>query len=254
MGFLLIDTNETIVRKINAAYLKKIKSNFSSRQNISIIENIVRDFVTKAIKNTYTWQSLQGVTAADGFSLVGHFGIPKGSNGPRLDELLSIWSNEIVVQPQTIDTHSQVFKLKYKFYAIEADWANVLASPAGVSPNDSPRSRKGESPTLIPWLEWLLVAGDQIEIKDFTINRSSGPGSRSGEAVMIKINSLTWKVPAEFAPFSTDNNFVTRALAKLVEDAKFKNDLTNEFKNFGVIDYSPSTLYDLGGIDLSDLI
>lgn len=60
----------------------------------------------------------------------------------------------------------------------------------------------------IPWLEWLLTAGDAIIIADFGVE--FGNYGRTGKARMSK-KKAPYKVPSAFSG-TIDNNFVTRAI------------------------------------------
>ena len=63
----------------------------------------------------------------------------------------------------------------------------------------------------LPWLQWLLTAGDSIIIRNFGVER--GPYGRTGKA----------RMSGDFAPFkvdgrysgTADNNFITRAVDKV---------------------------------------
>lgn len=61
----------------------------------------------------------------------------------------------------------------------------------------------------IPWLQWLLTAGDSIIIADFGVDY--GPKGRSGMGSMT-VKRRPFKVNSSFSGTSTDN-FITRALA-----------------------------------------
>jgi hypothetical protein len=60
----------------------------------------------------------------------------------------------------------------------------------------------------LPWLEWLLTAGDSILIADFGVE--FGNYGRTGKARMSK-KKAPYKVPSVFSG-TIDNNFVTRAI------------------------------------------
>ena len=73
----------------------------------------------------------------------------------------------------------------------------------------------GKHKTQIPWLEWLLLAGDSIIIQDFHVltalakGVASFPASRSGTALMVPRGA--WRIPPEFAGTADDNWFVRAA-------------------------------------------
>ena len=66
----------------------------------------------------------------------------------------------------------------------------------------------------LPWLEWLLFKGNEILIKNYTVEFGSNPNSRSGLAIMIPSSSNNWRVPPEFVG-SESNNWITRAISRI---------------------------------------
>jgi hypothetical protein len=63
----------------------------------------------------------------------------------------------------------------------------------------------------IPWLEWLLLRGDEIIIYDYEVKYGKGLG-RSGEGVMIETNGF-FQV-AELHRGTRDDNFITKAISR----------------------------------------
>ena len=212
--FVLHGSNIQIIKQINEAAIRKLSKPFYDKKNLEGIADIVRGIVIAAIISTDTWKSLAGNSPK---GLDAHFGIPKGENADRLRSLLDIWSKEVRVVPHNIKRGRDQNIFSYTFYAIQADWANVLNSSAGRVINDSSNSRLGKTTTVIPWLQWLLIAGDQTKISGYQIAFGNyGKNSRSGKAIMKP--QMEWIVPPEFSPFSTDNNFITRALEDLSKE------------------------------------
>jgi len=65
------------------------------------------------------------------------------------------------------------------------------------------------SGTEIKWLEWLLIKGDEIIIKDYHVVFGSFDNSRSGEAIMFKHGS--YQVSPSYSGTFNDN-WITREL------------------------------------------
>lgn len=65
----------------------------------------------------------------------------------------------------------------------------------------------------LPWLEWLLLRGNEVIVQNYSVNYTSNPRSRSGLALMIQSNS-SWRVPSNFAGTEADN-WTTRAINKI---------------------------------------
>ena len=68
----------------------------------------------------------------------------------------------------------------------------------------------------MPWLEWLLLKGNQIIVRNYEVKIGSNSRSRSGDAIMIS-SSENWRVPPEFIGTNT-NNWTTRALSKIEDE------------------------------------
>jgi hypothetical protein len=68
----------------------------------------------------------------------------------------------------------------------------------------------------LPWLEWLLLKGNTILVRNFEVEFGENPRSRSGNAIMIGSKS-NWRVPPEFAGTIRDN-WTTRALSRIDTD------------------------------------
>ena len=66
----------------------------------------------------------------------------------------------------------------------------------------------------LPWLQWLLFEGNEILIKNYTVEFGPNPNSRSGLAVMKPSLSSSWRVPPEFVG-SEENNWITRAISRI---------------------------------------
>jgi hypothetical protein len=66
----------------------------------------------------------------------------------------------------------------------------------------------------LPWLEWLLLYGGKIIVRDYRVKMGSNNRSRTGMAVMVESSGSNWRVPTEFAGTS-NNNWVTRAINKI---------------------------------------
>lgn len=226
-GIHLDDSDQSIIQKLNKIAAKKITTNFFKPSNIKLIESIVRDLVLNSIRLSKTWQSLHGNAEQD-VQLDAHFGIPKSDRDDNLERLLKIWGDEIKVIPNQVQYQAQRFTMSYDFYAIEAGWGNVLQAGEGLVENNSRRAQRGEAPKIIPWLHWILVGGDSFN-PEYEIQFINSPNSRSGKALM-KIGG-SWSIPQEFAPFDTDNNFVTRALQELANSNDLQSYLNSVLKN-----------------------
>ena len=78
----------------------------------------------------------------------------------------------------------------------------------------------------LPWLEWLLLRGNQIIIRNYQVRMGASPYSRTNMAVMVQ-SKKNWRVPMEFAGTIT-NNWTTRALDKV--DAQIIDNIINSIE------------------------
>jgi len=65
----------------------------------------------------------------------------------------------------------------------------------------------------LPWLEWLLLRGNETIVQNYSVNYTSNPRSRSGLALMVP-SSSSWRIPANFTGTESDN-WTTRAISKI---------------------------------------
>lgn len=222
--FKFVDAYPQIIKKLNDAMINKLSKQLYSDDNIKIVEKAVRLFVKSTIQSSKVWKSLSG---GDPKGLDKHFGIPKGTVGQRLETLLDIWADQILVEPKTI-IRNKSFILSYDFYAVYADWADVLNAEEGITYNKSRNHPEGQR---LHWLSWLLVEGDQLQIDGYTIDYGPNPASRSGGAIMIP--KLSWRIPTGFGPFNTNSNFVTRQLDLVARDTDFRKILIEAMQRVG---------------------
>lgn len=87
-------------------------------------------------------------------------------------------------------------------YIQPSDFQNLLNLPEAYSIIELGNS--------LPWLKWLLTAGDAILIQGYHVEYGNSPSSRSGGAIMVP--KSIFKVNSTFSG-TEDDNFITRALA-----------------------------------------
>lgn len=150
--------------------------------------------------------------------LMGEFGIPDAES--RLDVILSTITRGVRVTPIPIKIVRNQFEGGMLIKMIRSDFEDIL-SLGGSSYISQPSSEE------VPWLGWLIGAGDDIVvfshkiIKDLDSNQKLR--SRTGQALMVPGSG--WRVPPEYSG-TFENNFITRAfdvigvetiLAKIIE-------------------------------------
>ena len=74
-----------------------------------------------------------------------------------------------------------------------------------------------EAGASLPWLQWLLTAGDAIIVTGYSVEYSGSPTSRSGGAIMVPKG--VFKVDSSFSG-TADDNFISRAINKYQDRIK----------------------------------
>lgn len=117
-------------------------------------------------------------------------------------EIIYAIANSTYVYFKNIRLYKKSASAVLSIYIQPSDFRNLFALPGSSIQTD-----KGQT---IPWLEWLLTAGDSILITDYHVDYGDFPSSRSGGAIMKPTGAF--KVDSQFSGTASDN-FITRALA-----------------------------------------
>lgn len=86
--------------------------------------------------------------------------------------------------------------------AIRSDYSDILSIDDSILITE-----KGDR---LPWLQWLLLRGDDVIIADYSIRY--GNFGRTGGGHMVPVGS--WSVPS-YAIGVENNNFITRAMSSI---------------------------------------
>lgn len=159
--------------------------------------------IKEAVKNAIMSQP-EVDSLIDG-NLMYEFGIPDARN--RLSNILDIWLNNTVILTRN-QRGSTRFKYSFTFQMIQADYSDVLNADEALV-----KIVGG----ALPWLEWLLLRGDDVIVRDYDVEFLPGKNnrkSRTGMAIMVKGPNRQWSVPKEYAG-DANNNFVTRAIEQI---------------------------------------
>lgn len=189
----IVENDKTILMKINKALAKELNTRFKKKQ--AKLSSLVKSIVWKAVFFSPECQSLSNGT------LKLDFGLTQDPASLIADAVSS--SVVVLLDPISVSGGSSISG-GIKIYIQPNDYSNLLGSSF---------SRQAiESGGSIPWLEWLLLAGDSIIIADFGVEYSSQAKGRAGPARMSK-SEKPFKVDSQFSG-TKDNNFITRALKK----------------------------------------
>jgi hypothetical protein len=197
----LVETEQQIAKKIGEA----IATEFNKKL-INIANKVrpqIQNIVFTAIMNSPEVQSLQGG------DLQAELGVPDAAG--RVRNLAELWAKSIrVVSFQPAKMQGGFFRATLELGGIQSDFADALSSPDAIYTTNSGQ--------VIQWLEWLLIEGDKVIIREYQIGLDVYDVSRTGLGnVMIKNQKASWSVPAHFAG-TEDDNFVTRAIDTVADD------------------------------------
>jgi len=198
----LINTDSDIRKQILSALKSQaqVVLNKSKNDMNTQISALVKQF----IKAEPEYQQLLGG------ELRYQLGIP---NSAIVDQIVDIWSNNIKIVNNRISTTSNGLKGGFSINMIKSDYSDVLSANAATITDSNTGS-------TVPWLEWLLLRGGDILVKDYEIQIGPNPRSRTGMAIMVSSKS-DYRLPAKFAGTET-NNWVYRAISK-IDDATMQN-------------------------------
>jgi hypothetical protein len=192
LSFDLKETDSEISRKIVDILKPQIDQYF--KDILQTIQPKLVTLVMDAIRNAPEYDSL-----ANG-RLKAEFGIPNSVG--RVESILKFWEN-IEVKYKKVSRKGDGLVGGFSLQMIKSDFSDVISLPDAILTTE-----KG---TALNWLEWLLLFGNQVIIKDYNVQLGSFNRSRTGMAIMSGAISGKWSVPSEFAGVIT-NNWITRSI------------------------------------------
>lgn len=190
----LVDSGGQIQRKIVRALTERMNTVLDNVAN-SVVKPI-RNIVNKSLISQPEVASL-----ANG-DLAAEFGLPDGLN--RIQTIIDFWTSNVIVKKRRITTSGGRFSGGLTISMIRSDFSDVFRL------NESTITTANG--IELPWLQWLLMFGDQIIVRDYEVEFNPRGRSRSGEAIMVR-SQRGWGVPPQFSG-TVNANFVTRALAQ----------------------------------------
>jgi hypothetical protein len=180
----------SIIEHINEAFDKALKT---LKQSIPLE-------IHRAITSEPEYQSLTGGV------LLYELGIPDASK--KVNNIVNIWTNNFNIEVFPVSISGSRITGGFSISMIKENYEDVLSSEDAFVMDDAKSLR-------LPWLEWLLLYGGKIIVRNYEVQVGSNPNSRTGLAIM-KPSKKNWRVPPEFSG-TKENNWVTRALDKLDE-------------------------------------
>lgn len=188
--------NKTIERQILTSLKGELDGVLSDAAK-KLVGGITK-IIDGAIKASPEYQSLVGG------KLKFELGVPDAKQ--RMEDILDLYYRNIVVNKTAVKVSGGKLVGSLKIENKRSDWKDLIGLPAGRI-----ITKKG---TVLPWLEWLLLSGNKIIIRDWDVKLINNRRSRTGGALMVEGKNKRWRVPPEFSGTS-NNNFITRALEKV---------------------------------------
>ncbi len=203
------ESNRSIVAKINKSLAEM--ANKEIRNRVAGIKSALQPIVAAALFDCPEIRSLaSGVLRFD-------FGLT-GDPGPQI---VAAIVQSLDIKTKRVTGSQNGIKGGLTIVLQPTDYANLLSLPVAM--------QTLEIESSIPWLEWLLTAGDTIIIANYGVQYGAGLG-RSGGANMVSLKKAPigpFKVNSAFSG-SIDNNFITRALDAV--EPQIQNAIIGAFK------------------------
>lgn len=175
----------------------KIHLDMAMTKTINYIEPKIRILLREALQNEPEYGSL-----ING-DLRKEFGIADVSN---VDRVIDRVVHSVTITKKNITINNSGLSGGITLNIVPSDYNGIIDDSAAFVVDDV----RGYS---LPWLEWLILKGGEIIVRNFEVRYGTNPTSRSGDAIMVT-SSKNWRVPAQYAG-TTKNNWITRALSTI---------------------------------------
>ena len=189
-----METDASFSEKVLDEYYLEINAKITKNKNKALQE--VKDVTKGFLYSTETYKSLVSGELAK------HFGFRKGQERSRLEPILNTFIRSM--QYRFIPFGKN--KGGFSFLGFVSGFQDVLSLPEATIAGASEEVVTVNYP--LPWLNWLLLRGDDIIVNDYKIEIGTiaAKSSRSGKAIMISGGS--WAVPELSGTES--NNWITK--------------------------------------------
>lgn len=169
------------------------------------IQERIKQKFSELIYNHIVTQSLLGhVKTGSGASLQGELGLVSPIS--KVVGVINHWLSTLYFSPRKVVATSNDLRGGFVLGMVQADFQDVI--------NISDAIQVTEKGWNLKWLEWLVLNGDKVIIRNYKIFVKRGAG-RSGEAIMRAEGEGLWHMPTDFGPYNSDNNFVTQVIDKM---------------------------------------
>jgi len=201
-----------IFRSDDKKFRKKVLDNVrrSYRSTYPKIRNSLKTFLTEQLKTEF--YANKTVDSISNGILKGELGLttPEANLEAILQKMIST-INITVSAPADLKTIMSI-----RLEAVRDDFQDLLA--LGAATQDwTDRQNKEVRGEPLPWLEWLLLEGNNVIVADFRVTHKKGLG-RSGElAIMEPVDGSFWRVPPSYQGTITDN-FILDIVVKVKKE------------------------------------
>lgn len=128
-----------------------------------------------------------------------------------VDDLVTAIINGMNIKQENMQSiGSRIYSGGYTIEISRADFQDVLSIPDA--------SFTTLNNIVVPWLNWLLFAGDSPVVIGYVLqlDPNNTQNSRTG-AIMVRKPGSSWSIPSEYAG-TINNNFIIRALLPLEDE------------------------------------
>lgn len=207
----LIESDSFIRQQILLAMQDHISSAMSKART-SILSSI-RNLIRAAILNQPEYASL----------VSGRLKYELGISDPekRINSIIDTWLDNIKIETKPTKITNSGISGGFRIDAINSNFEDVLSGDNAIIVD----SLSGK---VVPWLQWLLLDGGKILVRDYEVRIGPNNRSRTGMAIMIE-SDKNWRMPPEFAG-TVSNNWITRALENI--DDELTNHIQKEIEKY----------------------
>lgn len=197
---------------INQNILRELAKQLNNTivKSLSAIDTRIKDLLRNTIEQQPEYVSL----ISDQGKLRLEFGI---SDSNTVVQALSALTDTSSITASPVKTNAKGLTGGFRFTIMPQDMVQNIAASYTVITD------KGQS---LPWLSWLLFEGTSPIVKNYEVEFTNSPYSRTGGAIMVTSKN-NWRVPAEFAG-TASNNWITRAIAAI--DKQIPEIITSEIR------------------------
>ena len=191
----IVETND----EINTMILEIMADHINDTLNIAMpkITTEIKELVALSLREEPEYQSLLSGR------LKAEFGL---SDTNMVDNIIDKLVSTIDVSRPTVSYNKIGLVGGFTITMMKSDDMNgvIFTDIASVISNNGQH---------LPWLQWLLLEGNNAIVKNFDVKMGSYSQSRSGMAIMVSSRD-NWRVPPEFVG-TISNNWTTRAIDRI---------------------------------------